>query len=130
MVLTDAFKLRTNAEMLKIIQNSYNSLPKFGRNAPWLWRPNFQDVSSALSALSLLEDEMNKRYRMLKGAKVLNLDNYNKIAAEPIHHIVVVFNNSVDLTGEKELKSLFESNCKRIREMGRAVGIHLILGRI
>ncbi|BAZ20696.1 cell division FtsK/SpoIIIE [Kalymmatonema gypsitolerans NIES-4073] len=114
--------------MVTIMQN--NSLPKFGKNAPWLWRSNFQDVASALSALSLLEDEMNKRYTKLKCAKVLNLDNYNKIAAEPILHIAVVFNNSVDLMGEKELRTLFESTCKRIGEMGRAVGIYLILGRI
>ncbi|KYC41019.1 hypothetical protein WA1_23110 [Scytonema hofmannii PCC 7110] len=116
--------------MVQIINNRDNSLPKFGRSTPWLWRANCQDVVSALCALSLLEDEMNKRYKMLKSVKVVNLDSYNKIGNERIAHIAVVFNKGTDLIGEKELKSLFESTCKRIGEMGRKVGIHLILGQI
>ncbi|RUR75979.1 hypothetical protein ACF3DV_26475 [Chlorogloeopsis fritschii PCC 9212] len=116
--------------MVKIIQNNYNSFPKFGKDTPWLWRPNFQDLNSALLAVCLLEDELNKRYTMLKSVKVVNIDNYNNIAAEPIPHIAVVFKNSTDLIGEKELKSLFESTCQRIVAMGKAVGIHLVLGLI
>ncbi|WP_315787935.1 hypothetical protein [Fischerella sp. JS2] len=116
--------------MVKTIQNNYNYFPKFGKDAPWLWRPNFQDINSALLAVSLLEDELNKRYTMLQSVKVLNIDNYNNIAAEPIPHIVVVFNNSTNLIGEKEPKSVFESTCKRIIAMGKAVGIHLVLGLI
>ncbi len=115
--------------MVKIIQNNYNSFPKFGKDAPWLWRPIFQDVTSALSALSLLEEEVNKRYTMLKSVKVLNIDNYNNIAPELIPHIAVVFKNT-DLIGDKEFKSLFESTCQRIITMGKAVGIHLVLGLI
>ncbi|MBD2773347.1 hypothetical protein [Iningainema tapete] len=116
--------------MVKNTQNNYNSLPRFRGNAPWLWRSNFRDVASALSALFLLEDEMNYRYTMLERAKVLNLDNYNKVAGEPLRRIAVVFNNSANLMESKELKSIFESTCERIGEMGKAVGIHLILGRL
>ncbi|BAZ69584.1 cell division FtsK/SpoIIIE [Fischerella sp. NIES-4106] len=119
-----------NALMVKNSQNNYNPLPKFGRDAPWLWRPNFRDVGSALSAIYLLENEMNQRYTRLKSANVLNVDNYNQIGSEPIHRIAIVFSNSTDLSGEKEQKSLFESTCQRICAMGKAVGIHLILERI
>jgi DNA segregation ATPase FtsK/SpoIIIE-like protein len=117
--------------MQKITQNPNKThFPTFGKNAPWLWRPNFQDVNTALSVLSFLEKEVQERYTMLESAKVVNIDSYNKIVKEPIPHIAVVLNDSTDLKGDKELKSLFESTCQRIGEMGRAVGIHLVLGAI
>ncbi|KYC41021.1 hypothetical protein WA1_23120 [Scytonema hofmannii PCC 7110] len=42
----------------------------------------------------------------------------------------VFFDNSADLMEAKELKSIFESTCKRIGKIGEAVGIHVILGHL
>ncbi|MEC4816120.1 MAG: FtsK/SpoIIIE domain-containing protein [Scytonema sp. PMC 1069.18] len=126
----DSFSVKIG-KMQKITQNSKKTqFPKLGKNGPWLWRPNFQDVNTALSVLFFLENEMQQRYTVLERANVANLDSYNRVFTEAIPHVAIVLNDSSHLSGDKELKSLFESTCQRIGEMGKAVGIHLILGAI
>jgi S-DNA-T family DNA segregation ATPase FtsK/SpoIIIE len=95
-------------------------------------------VENAVAVLRSLELEMERRYRILAGAGVRNIDDYNRFLKEgrlshggdtekkeKLPYIVIVVDELADLMvmGAREI----EEPIARLAQMSRAVGIHLIL---
>jgi S-DNA-T family DNA segregation ATPase FtsK/SpoIIIE len=94
-------------------------------------------VENAVAVLRSLELEMERRYRLLAGIGVRNIDDYNRALKEgglpsagddkkeKLPYIVIVVDELADLMvmGAREI----EEPISRLAQMSRAVGIHLIL---
>lgn len=97
----------------------YNGLPH-------LLNPVITDMELVANALQWSIEEMNKRYRILKKAKVKKITEYNeKMGYSAMPYIVVVIDEMADLmlTAGADV----EGKIQRLAQMGRAVGLHLIL---
>lgn len=86
---------------------------------------------NAIVALRSIEAEMERRYDILAGATVRNIEEYNSrvsngdLEKEYLPYIVVIIDELADLmmTSAKEV----EEPITRLAQMSRAVGIHLII---
>ncbi len=107
---------------------------------PHLMTPVVTDVKKAANALNWAVREMTERYKLLAGARVRSIDQYNawvrsltpqsamEAAASlnrPLPYIVIIIDELYDLMAAvaKEV----ETAIARLSAMARAVGIHLIL---
>jgi S-DNA-T family DNA segregation ATPase FtsK/SpoIIIE len=78
------------------------------------------------NALQWCIEEMNKRYRILKKAKVKKITEYNeKMGYSAMPYIIVVIDEMADLM--LTVGTDVEGKIQRLAQMGRAVGLHLIL---
>lgn len=84
----------------------------------------------AAKALLWAVREMERRYQVLQGRKVVHIDEYNAIAerdkeVEPLPKIVIVIDELGDLmiVARREV----ESSISRLTAKARAVGIHMII---
>lgn len=97
----------------------YNGLPH-------LLHPVITDMELVSNALEWCIQEMNKRYRILKKAHAKKLTEYNKkMGFSAMPYIVVIIDEMADLM--LTVGNDVESKIQRLAQMGRAVGIHLIL---
>ena len=93
---------------------------------PHLLTPVITDPKKAMVGLNNVVKEMERRYTLMKQAKVKNIENYNnKFPEEKLPYIVVVIDELADLmmTGGKDV----EYSIARLAQMARASGIHLIV---
>jgi len=106
----------------RVEMSAYNGLPH-------LMVPVLVEPHQAAAALRWAVAEMDRRYKLLSGAGVRNIQGYNEKAdgvnARQLAYIVIVVDELADLmmvaAGEVE-----ELIC-RIAQLARAVGIHLIV---
>ena len=106
----------------RVEMSAYNGLPH-------LMVPVLVEPHQAAAALRWAVAEMDRRYKLLSGLGVRNIQSYNEKAAtanaKPLAYIVIVVDELADLmmvaAGEVE-----ELIC-RIAQLARAVGIHLIV---
>ena len=106
----------------RVEMSAYNGLPH-------LMVPVLVEPHQAAAALRWAVAEMDRRYKLLSGAGVRNIQGYNEKAAtvdaKPLPYVVIVVDELADLmmvaAGEVE-----ELIC-RIAQLARAVGIHLIV---
>lgn len=97
----------------------YNGLPH-------LLNPVITDMELVSNALQWCIEEMNKRYRILKQAHVKKITEYNKkMGYSAMPYILVVIDEMADLM--LTVGTDVESKIQRLAQMGRAVGLHLIL---
>ncbi len=93
---------------------------------PHLLTPVIVEPEKSVSALAWAVAEMNRRYKMLSAASVVNLDQYNKKFPEKNEpKIVIVIDELADLmmVAGKDV----EAAVVRIAQLARAVGMHLIV---
>ncbi|MGI6423300.1 MAG: DNA translocase FtsK 4TM domain-containing protein [Candidatus Dojkabacteria bacterium] len=93
---------------------------------PHLLTPIITDMELVVNALNWSIDEMMKRYRMLEQARVRKITEYNRnIGYTAMPYLVIVVDEMADLmlVAGKEV----EPKIQRLAQMGRAVGVHLIL---
>ena len=93
---------------------------------PHLLNPVITDMELVVNALQWTIDEMMRRYRQLKQVHAKKLTEYNKIMGyTAMPYIIVVIDEMADLmlTSGPDV----ESKIQRLAQMGRAVGVHLIL---
>lgn len=93
---------------------------------PHLLIPIITDMELVVNALNWAIDKMMQRYRLLEQLKVKKITEYNrKIGYTAMPYIVIVVDEMADLmlAAGKEV----EPKIQRLAQMGRAVGIHLIL---
>lgn len=96
---------------------------------PHLLTPVITEPKKAISALSNLVAEMERRYKLMAASKTKNIENYNiklKAAGEEIlPYIVIIIDELADLmmTSGKDV----EFSIGRLAQMARASGIHLIV---
>lgn len=93
---------------------------------PHLLNPVITDVSLTANALDWVIEEMMRRYRQLKQTRAKKLAEYNKkMGFTAMPYIVVVIDEMADLMLTSGIE--VETKIQRLAQMGRAVGIHLIL---
>lgn len=93
---------------------------------PHLLTPVITDVSLVPNTLDWVIEEMMRRYRQLKQVQARKLTEYNKkMGFVAMPYVVIVIDEMADLmlTSAAEV----ETKIQRLAQMGRAVGIHLIL---
>lgn len=88
-----------------------------------------KDANGAVKSLQALVKVMEKRMKIFEIAKVKNIEGYNKWAAEhneeKMFFIIVIIDEMADLM--LQTKAAIEDSVQRLTQMGRALGIHLIL---
>lgn len=88
-----------------------------------------KDAQGAVKSLQALVKVMEKRMKIFEIAKVKNIESYNVWAAEhneeKAFYIVVIIDEMADLM--LQTKAAIEDSIQRLAQMGRALGIHLIL---
>lgn len=86
-------------------------------------------AADAAKSLQMLVKVMEKRLDMCQLAKVKNIEGYNKWAKEnneeKMFYIFVIIDEMADLM--LQTKASIEDSVQRLAQMGRALGIHLIL---
>lgn len=99
---------------------------------PHLLTPVITDAKKAIQALRWAAKEMERRYDILEGESVRDIDSYHKNVfvpardkADPMPYIVIIIDELADImsTYPREL----EAAVVRLAQMSRAVGIHLVL---
>jgi S-DNA-T family DNA segregation ATPase FtsK/SpoIIIE len=96
---------------------------------PHLLTPVITDPKKAVTALSNMVLEMEKRYKLMSNTKTKNIENYNEKAIregrEPFPYIVIIIDELADLmmTSGKDV----EFYIARLAQMARASGIHIIV---
>ena len=87
------------------------------------------DANAAVKSLQMLVKVMEKRLNIMQLAKVKNIEGYNQWAKEhneeKMFYIFVVIDEMADLM--LQTKASIEDSIIRLTQMGRALGIHLIL---
>ncbi|HBB64705.1 MAG: cell division protein FtsK, DNA segregation ATPase FtsK/SpoIIIE, S-DNA-T family [candidate division WS6 bacterium GW2011_GWC1_33_20] len=104
----------------KIIEmEPYNGIPH-------LRTPVINDMELVVNALQWAIEEMMKRYRLLKQVMVRNIVEYNtKVGHASMPYLVIVIDEMADLMLVAGPDT--ESKIQRLAQMGRAVGVHLII---
>ena len=106
--------------------------PKMGvemasyNGTPHLLNPVITDMELVVNALQWTIEEMMRRYRQLKQVHAKKLTEYNKkMGYTAMPYIVIVIDEMADLmlTSTTDV----ETKIQRLAQMGRAVGVHLIL---
>ena len=93
---------------------------------PHLYTPVIVDMELLNNALQWTVQEMNRRYRILKQAKLKKITEYHaREGAESMPYIIIVIDEMADLMLSTGVD--VESKIVRLAQMSRAVGIHLIL---
>ncbi|TQR31837.1 cell division protein FtsK [Campylobacter sp. MIT 99-7217] len=96
---------------------------------PHLLTPVITEAKKAITALSNMVAEMERRYKLMAEAKTKNIENYNEKmkeqGLEQMPFIVVIIDELADLmmTAGKDV----EFYIGRLAQMARASGIHLIV---
>lgn len=96
---------------------------------PHLLRPVVTDPKKAAVALRTIVEEMERRYEIFQSSNCRNITSYNEKAnkdqLELLPYIVVILDEVADLmmVASKDV----EDSIKRISQMARAAGIHLII---
>ncbi|WP_457596158.1 DNA translocase FtsK 4TM domain-containing protein [Hydrogenimonas sp.] len=96
---------------------------------PHLLTPVITQPKKAITALSNMVGEMERRYQLMSQTRTKNIETYNEKARkekrEELPYIVVVIDELADLmmTGGKDV----EFSIARLAQMARASGIHLIV---
>ena len=104
--------------------SAYNNLPHMliGRTVCEDWQ--------AVNALQWATEEMTRRYNFLESVRCQKISDYNdqcKKNKQPIlPRIIIVVDEMAELMSSKHRQSV-EECIKRIAQMGRAAGIHLII---
>ncbi len=108
----------------KVELNIYNGIPH-------LHVPVVSDAKKAAGTLSWAVTEMERRYELIESVGVRNIQNYNEITyndpeKEFMPQMVIIIDELADLmmTAPDDV----ETSICRIAQMGRAAGIHLIIG--
>lgn len=102
---------------------------------PHLMAPVVYSPKEAADALRKVIREMDRRYDQFALKGVVNIDEYNALAAEPkehrdqefdpVPHVVVIIDELADLMMQS--RSEFEFSICRLAQLARATGIHLVI---
>ncbi len=92
---------------------------------PHLISPVIVDVEEVNPTLRALIAEMLRRYKLMEECGTRNISGYNAKAKEPMPYLVLIVDELADLMmmGGFEM----EQNLVRLAQLGRAIGIHLVL---
>ncbi len=91
--------------------------------------PCITEIPATVALLTWLSSEMDRRYRLLSGAGVVDLAGYNRTASRSLPRIVVVADEIADtmLAGKKDQREEVQRQLARLLAKARAAGIHCVL---
>jgi S-DNA-T family DNA segregation ATPase FtsK/SpoIIIE len=104
---------------------------------PHLLTPVITDARKAIMSLKWAAKEMERRYNILEGEQVRDIDSYHKTIFEPakkkggndlpeaMPYIIIVIDELADIM--QSYPRELEAGIVRLAQMSRAVGIHLVL---
>ena len=92
---------------------------------PHLLSPVIVDTDEMLAVLKAIQNEMLRRYKLLEGVGVRNIEGYNKKTKDKMPFLVIVIDELADLMMASAYE--VEQALVRLAQLGRATGIHLIL---
>ncbi|MDR1684188.1 MAG: DNA translocase FtsK [Elusimicrobiota bacterium] len=88
-----------------------------------------KDAQGAVKSLQALVKVMEKRMKIFEAAKVKNIESFNlwapKNNEEKMFYIVTIIDELADLM--LQTKAAIEDSVQRLTQMGRALGIHIII---
>ncbi|ATU05090.1 hypothetical protein BKN14_01380 [Candidatus Gracilibacteria bacterium HOT-871] len=95
---------------------------------PHLLTPVITNADKALNSLKWSVAEMLRRYQLASKVNAKNLIEYNQKVEkdEKFHYIIIIIDELADLMMSGNKKEI-EDNISRVAQMGRAVGMHLII---
>jgi hypothetical protein len=88
------------------------------------------DAEDAIALLEAGVEEMQRRYALMKQARVRSLPDYNAALTpedERLPWWLIVLDEYADLTSDPDEKKQIEALLKRLAQKARAAGIHLII---
>ena len=93
------------------------------------------DEDSVLEMLQAVVAELKRRMALLKSADANNIERFNAVSDTPLSRIIIAFDEiaeALDKTGADKLRkehiAQMEQCLSTISRLGRACGIHLIVG--
>ena len=92
---------------------------------PHLVAPVIVDTDEVLVVLRGIQNEMIRRYKLMEGLGVRNIEGYNKKSGTEMPFLVIVIDELADLMMSAAYE--VEHGLVRLAQLGRATGIHLIL---
>jgi DNA segregation ATPase FtsK/SpoIIIE, S-DNA-T family len=93
---------------------------------PHLLAPVITDTDKAAATFKWLVHEMERRYKLLEGAKVRNIEAYNeKSGFQAMSYILLVVDELAEIMVADP--AAVEKSIIRLAQLARATGIHLIL---
>lgn len=93
---------------------------------PHLLSPVITDIERAASTFKWLVKEMERRYKLLEGAKVRNIDAYNeKSGFQALPYIVLIVDELAEIMVADP--AAVEKSIIRLAQLARATGIHLVI---
>jgi S-DNA-T family DNA segregation ATPase FtsK/SpoIIIE len=96
------------------------------KGLPHLDGPILFDPRAALDRMTQLVDEMERRYPVLAGAGVSDIEQYNAGGRRMAHHVVLI-DEYADLMMDREMRAALEAAVQKLGQKGRAAGLHLVL---
>ncbi len=135
-IMSIIYKLRPDEAKFLMIDPKRVELTLY-EGIPYLYDPKTScddvdvvtDAAGAAKSLQMLVKVMEKRLKIMQLAKVKNMEGYNQWAEkngeEKMFYIFVIIDEMADLM--LQTKASIEDSVQRLAQMGRALGIHLIL---
>lgn len=135
-IMSIIYKLRPDQAKFLMIDPKRVELTLY-EGIPYLYDPKTScddvdvvtDAQGAAKSLQMLVKVMEKRLKIMQLAKVKNMEGYNQWAEkngeEKMFYIFVIIDEMADLM--LQTKASIEDSIQRLAQMGRALGIHLIL---
>lgn len=135
-IMSIIYKLRPDEAKFLMIDPKRVELTLY-EGIPYLYDPKTScddvdvvtDANGAAKSLQMLVKVMEKRLKIMQLAKVKNMEGYNQWAEangeEKMFYIFVIIDEMADLM--LQTKASIEDSVQRLAQMGRALGIHLIL---
>lgn len=101
---------------------------EFSRFSPLKYVHYESDINKAITLLSSLCDEMDRRYDVISKAGCRDIDDYNKLNPnKKMPKMVLVIDEMADMICNKSCGKKVENNIVRLAQKARASGIHMIL---
>ncbi|HJX69932.1 MAG TPA: DNA translocase FtsK [Dehalococcoidia bacterium] len=120
--------MKTTPEELKFIMIDPKRVELVAFNTvPHLMAPVITEKERAAEILKWLNQEMDNRYRKLAQVRVRNIEGYNQSnrIEKPMPYLIPIIDELADLMMAKSEE--VEPLLCRLAQMGRAVGIHLVV---
>jgi len=113
---------------LVLIDPKQVEFPRY-RHAPHLHRhPIVRYKNEAMDVLSMLTNEMDRRYGLMGEWEVNDIEKYNALpGVKVLPRIVVIFDEVADWMLDDDFKRTVNDSFQRLAGKARAAGIHLIL---
>lgn len=100
----------------------------FYTDCPYLARPVIYEQSEAIAALDDLIGEMERRLKMMQASGVKKLSEWNHDHPDkPLPRLMIVIEEMASLWRGAKDKAKVQSALRRIAEMGRAAGVHIVV---